>query len=236
MDLHPARHLGRSPRGDVRRLLPLSRAAEIFATRWTPLIVRNLLLGCHTFSEIRAGAPGISRTLLTQRLRLLEHHGVVDRRPGPGGTVHYELTEAGLALQPVCEALGLWGEQWIELAPEHFDATRVLWALSIKIDPGSMPDERVVLRFDIAAPERESFWLLLDAPSAEVCRRPVADRDDLVVRVAHAEALVRWHVGDLELGRAMHAGQIELEGPRWLQRLFAGWGGQITYRELAATS
>lgn len=218
-----------------RDYCPLSRAAEIFATRWTPIIVRNLLLGAHTFSEIRAGAPGISRTLLSQRLRMLEHHGIVERHEGAGGTVRYELTEAGLALQPVCDALGIWGEQWIELAPEHFDATRVLWTLSVKLQPDEMPDERVVMRFDIAEPERESFWLVIDAPNAEVCRRPVGDRDDLVVRATSAETLVRWHVGDVELGRAMHAGAISLEGPTWLQRMFAEWGGQASYALAAAS-
>ncbi len=216
---------------------PLSRAAEIFATRWTPLIVRNLLFGCHTFTEIREGTPGISRTLLTQRLRMLEHHGIVERTPGPGGTVHYELTESGRQLQVVCDALGEWGERWIELSPEHFDATKVLWVLRIRMEPETMPDERVVIRFDVAAPQRESFWLLIDNPHAEVCRRPVVgDRDDLVVRVDSAETLVRWHCGEIELGQAMHAGRIELDGPEWLQRLFASWGGQVTYRDLVGRS
>ena len=59
---------------------PIARGAEIFANRWTPVIVRNLLLGCETFNEIRAGAPGISRTLLSQRLRELERSGVIERR------------------------------------------------------------------------------------------------------------------------------------------------------------
>src|SRR3970282_1642200 len=45
---------------------PIARGAEIFAERWTPLIVRNLYLGCGSFSEILEGAPGLSRTLLSQ--------------------------------------------------------------------------------------------------------------------------------------------------------------------------
>jgi hypothetical protein len=147
----------------------------------------------------------------------------------PEGTREYALTEAGRELCVVCDALGRWGELWIELAPEQFDASKVLWALSVKIDEDCLPTERCVLRFDVAAPEREHFWLVLDRPTVEVCRRPVGDHDDLVVRVAHAEALVRWHVGDISLGQAMHAGQIEVEGPRWLERLFASWGGAVTF-------
>jgi DNA-binding HxlR family transcriptional regulator len=208
---------------------PMSRASEIFATRWTPLIVRNLLLGCDTFGAIRAGVPGISRTLLSQRLRMLEHHGIVVRRPGP----RYELTEAGRQLRVVCEALGSWGERWIELAPEQFDASRVLWALSLKIDPATLPEERRVLRFDVARPELERFWLLLDRPEVEVCRRPVGDQEDLVVRVQSAETLVRWHIGELTLGQAVHAGQVEVDGPLWLERLLATWGGGAAYPAVA---
>lgn len=208
---------------------PLSRAAEIFATRWTPLIVRNLQMGCTTYSAIHAGVPGISRTLLSQRLRMLEHHGIVER---PEGTREYALTEAGEQLGVVCNALGRWGELWIELAPEQFDASKVLWALSVKIDAETLPEDRYVLRFDVAAPESERFWLVLDRPVVEVCRRPVGDHDDLVVRVGHAETLVRWHTGDISLGQAIHAGHIDVEGPRWLEQLFASWGGTVTYPQV----
>jgi DNA-binding HxlR family transcriptional regulator len=47
---------------------PIARGAEIFAERWTPLIIRNLHLGCETFGAILEGAPGLSRTVLAQRL------------------------------------------------------------------------------------------------------------------------------------------------------------------------
>src|SRR5215510_277576 len=57
---------------------PIARGAELFAERWTPLIIRNLHLGCETFGEILVGAPGLSRTLLTQRLKHLERLGIVE--------------------------------------------------------------------------------------------------------------------------------------------------------------
>lgn len=207
---------------------PMSRAAEIFATRWTPIIVRNLLLGYSGFSELRKAAPGISSTLLTQRLRMLEHHGIVDRRPGPNGTMVYELTEAGEGLAGVCEALGSWGQRWVELAPAHFDAARVLIHMTELIDRGNLPERRTVLRFDITEPAGERYWLLLDAPRVEVCRRPPGEGDDMVVS-ASTETLVRWHLGEVSLGQAMHAGGLAVEGPRWLQRLLASWGGQVGY-------
>src|SRR5262249_59333149 len=57
---------------------PIARGAEIFAERWTPLIIRNLYLGCETFGAILEGAPGLSRTLLAQRLEQLERLGIVE--------------------------------------------------------------------------------------------------------------------------------------------------------------
>ena len=97
---------------------PIARASEVLAERWTPIILRNLLLGSTTFSEIAAGAPGLSRTLLTTRLRELERAGVVQLTPNPTGRrFRYQLTEAGQDLAAVMQALGTWGERWMELAP-----------------------------------------------------------------------------------------------------------------------
>ncbi len=86
---------------------PVAHASEILAERWTPLIVRELLAGSSHFNELERGLPGISRTLLAQRLRQLHRVGVVRRRTGPDGrALGYELTVAGLELQAVVDALG----------------------------------------------------------------------------------------------------------------------------------
>jgi DNA-binding HxlR family transcriptional regulator len=60
---------------------PIARGSEILAERWTPIILRNVLMGCHTFNQIAVGAPGLSRALLTRRLHELEHAGVIQIRP-----------------------------------------------------------------------------------------------------------------------------------------------------------
>jgi DNA-binding HxlR family transcriptional regulator len=62
---------------------PVARTSELLAERWTPIIIRNLLNGCRTFTEIRQGAPGIPTALLTKRLDTLERHGIVEREHGP---------------------------------------------------------------------------------------------------------------------------------------------------------
>jgi DNA-binding HxlR family transcriptional regulator len=75
---------------------PIARAAEVFAERWTPIIVRNLHLGCQTFTAIQQGAPGIPKSLLVARLLRLTELGVVGRRPSPGGRGwRYSLSRSG---------------------------------------------------------------------------------------------------------------------------------------------
>jgi DNA-binding HxlR family transcriptional regulator len=203
---------------------PIARGAEVFATRWTPIIVRNLLLGCHTFGELKAGAPGIPGSVLTQRLRMLERYGVVERRPHPArrGSL-YELTEAGRELESVTGALGAWGQRWMELAPEHFDAGMVLWGLCRLLPEDRLPDARTVIRFEVRDDPQKRYWLLLDPPEAEVCAKPPGRRGrrghhpgGVAGQVAHGAALAR---------DALHAGVMEVEAPPQIERRLATWGG-----------
>ena len=92
---------------------PVALGAEVFAERWTPLILRELLAGSHRFSELQRGLPGIPRALLTQRLGSLQRAGLIERRPtGAGRGWEYHLSQAGLSFRPVVEALGRWGYEW----------------------------------------------------------------------------------------------------------------------------
>ena len=79
-----------SPVRSYGEYCPIARASEIVAERWTPLVIRNLLYGCRTFSDIARGVPAMSRSLLIKRLKELQRAGVV--RKAADGT--YELTDA----------------------------------------------------------------------------------------------------------------------------------------------
>ena len=86
---------------------PVAKAAEIFAERWTPLIIRELLMGSRRFNQLEYGVPRIPRSLLTQRLRTLEDAGVVTRKARSGSKrPEYHLTEAGADLIEVVMRLG----------------------------------------------------------------------------------------------------------------------------------
>lgn len=86
-------------------------AADVVAERWTPLIVRDLLVGPQRYNDLLAALPGISSNTLATRLRTLDAQGVVQRVavPRAQGGVVYRLTGRGAALEPVVVALAGWG-------------------------------------------------------------------------------------------------------------------------------
>ena len=89
----------------------VARGLDILGERWTLLIVRDLLLGPKRYKDLLAGLPGIGTNLLAARLRELEEAGVIERAllPPPAGSAVYQLTERGLALEPVVIEIGRWG-------------------------------------------------------------------------------------------------------------------------------
>jgi DNA-binding HxlR family transcriptional regulator len=214
---------------------PIARAAEILAERWTPIILRNLLLGATTFGEIADGAPGISRTLLAYRLRELEQAGVIETTPnssGRGST--YALTRAGQDLNPVMLAMGSWGERWLELAPAHLDPGVVLdswcrWYL----DRERLPAQRVVVRFDFPDRPRKAdqLWMIFDGDRTEVCRTNPGFDEDLVVR-AMSKALTEWHLGRITWAEAVEAGDLDITGSPRLARALPTWNRRSGWARL----
>jgi DNA-binding HxlR family transcriptional regulator len=201
---------------------PIARASELLAERWTPIIIRNLLTGCRTFTEIRQGAPGISTALLAQRLDTLVRHGVVETTPassGRGST--YALTEKGRALKAVCDVIGQWGARWLEIEPHHLGPAYVLWATTKLVDVDRLPDRTVVVRFDLRdAPHR--YWMILRRPHPELCTRGLGYVEDLVACTDSA-ALVDIHLQRTTYAKAVRSGRLTLTGPTNLARDVLTW-------------
>lgn len=88
-----------------------AHALDVIGERWALLVVRELVLGPKRFTDLRAGLPKASPNVLSQRLRELEHNGVVHKRrlPPPAATQVYELTPWGAELEPILRSLGRWG-------------------------------------------------------------------------------------------------------------------------------
>lgn len=95
-------------------------AVELIGARWSGAILQGLFSGHHRYAELRAVIPGISDTMLAQRLRELELAGILERQvlPGPPVRTEYSLTDKGRDLAPVIEALIDWSHKWIPLGQE----------------------------------------------------------------------------------------------------------------------
>jgi DNA-binding HxlR family transcriptional regulator len=97
----------------------VAATAEIIATKWTPLIVHDLSEGPRRFMELEHSCPGISPRTLSERLDMLEQHGVLVRHSYPESPprVEYELTDKGRALLPIIREMRKFGRAWIVHEP-----------------------------------------------------------------------------------------------------------------------
>ena len=114
-------------------------ALELVGERWSLLIVRELMFGGRRFTDLRAGLPGISAKVLTERLEGMEEAGIVRRRQlaPPAAAQVYELTRWGYAAETAIMELG----RWAALSPDH-DPTLPLSPASMMLSLRTMVDRR----------------------------------------------------------------------------------------------
>ncbi len=169
---------------------PISRALDLLGERWTLMIVRDMLIGATRFNDLARGLPGLSRSLLTQRLRMLERGGVVVRVDG-----EYLLTDAGQQLEPVVFGLGAWGARWTfdEPDPDELDAELLVWWIHMGLDTSMLAAGRHVFHVRFTDDKRR-YWLVDDGTGPSMCHTdpgyPV-DRHDLLGRLVAVPGVAR---------------------------------------------
>lgn len=206
---------------------PVAKASEIVTTRWTPLILRELISGASRFNEIHRGVPLMSRALLSQRLKELVAAGVIERTEAPGGRGgEYRLTEAGEQLRPIIVALGLWGMRWVESALDSsdWDAGVLMWDMRRRIDTAELPAGRTVISFEYpdAPAELRVWWLVVEQGEVDLCQSDPGYEVDLYV-TASVPTMARVWIGRESLKRAIETEAIELHGDRKLSGSIASW-------------
>ncbi len=192
---------------------PITRAVEVLGERWSMLILRDMVLGTTRFNDLARGNPGLSRSLLSKRLRQLERAGIVEHLDD-----QYVLTPAGADLEGLIMSLGEWGAKWQfgEPREEELDPELLMWWVHDRLDLSSLPDRRVVLRFDFTD-QRRQFWIVRDAHGPSVCSYdPGFDVDATVV--AELRTMYQVWLGRLELRTAVREGRVELIGPPAITR------------------
>jgi DNA-binding HxlR family transcriptional regulator len=219
-----------------QQVCPVSLASEVIAERWTPLILREIVLfGRRHFSQIQHGVGRISQSLLVQRLHSLEEAGVIERRPNPHGRGwEYHPTRAGQELERVLEELGIWAQHWIELRQEDCDPAYLMLTAHAVLDRDRLPTRPVTLRFEFTQ-HPKIYWLVLDGPEPELCYYDPGRDVDLVVTVDE-RAFGAVLMGRARFADAVKRGQIRLDGPPDLVRGFPRWLGPSHFARYAVAS
>lgn len=215
--------------GSYGQFCPVAMAAEIFCSRWTPLVLRELLSGSTRFNDLRRGVPRMSPSLLSKRLQELELAGVISARPtGPAGVTEYRLTAAGEDLRSVIMSLGTWGQHWIEssLTLKNLDPSLLMWDMRRNIVPTSLPNRKCTVQFFY--PElsigRSTWWLVIERGAVDLCSVDPGFDVDLYVRSTLHSMTAVW-MGHSTLKAEIDAGKIELTGDKAIARSMHGWLG-----------
>ncbi|WP_342362555.1 helix-turn-helix domain-containing protein [Terrarubrum flagellatum] len=207
----------------------MARAHEAIGGRWTLLIVREILSGGRRFNDIRRGIPRISRTMLSERLQELAQIGALARHDGEHGP-EYELTDAGRELATLVIAFATWGQRWLSRKSDaDIDVEPVLVDMQKRVRIGALPDQPLVVRFEIDGPRRPRF-MLLRAEEISLCKENPGFPEPLKVR-APLSALIAWWRGDASFAMAQRMG-LKLEGPRALTRAFPDWFARYQFADI----
>jgi DNA-binding HxlR family transcriptional regulator len=159
--------------GSYKQFCPVAMAAEVLCTRWTVVLLRELVAGSTRFNDLRRGVPRMSPALLSKRLKDLEEAGVVQRvaaRNDPG-ILEYHLTSAGRELKTVIESIGAWGQHWVDaqLSLANLDPSLLMWDMRRNLDTTPLPSQRCVIHFVYAdQPAARRRWWLVIEPDEEV--------------------------------------------------------------------
>jgi DNA-binding HxlR family transcriptional regulator len=204
---------------------PIAAGAELFGDRWTPLVLRELILGCRGFNEIHRGLPRMSRSLLSQRLRELERRGIVSKTSnGPGRAVEYALTAAGRDLEPIVWSLGRWAAKWTfgDPADEELDVAWLAWRMHQFVIDDTVPDGRTVVELAMRGPGGGRSWVVLDRGGSTACITDPGYDVDLVVS-GDNRAMHRWLLGLTPFRELVTDDLVRIDGPTRLARAFPRW-------------
>ncbi len=215
--------------GSYKQFCPVAMASEILCTRWTVILLRELVSGSTRFNDLRRGVTRMSPALLSKRLKDLELSGVLMRvavRDEPG-IFEYHLTRSGHELNAVVMAIGTWGQRWIEttLSLKNLDPSLLMWDMRRNIDPTPIPKRRCVVQFqypELSAARRD-WWLVVE-PSRDVdlCSVDPGFDVDLYVTSDLRTMTAVW-MGLTSVREAVSSGKVLLTGNRQLAEDMQVW-------------
>ncbi len=188
---------------------PIARALEVLGERWSLLILRDMLVGATHFNDLARGLPGLSRSLLSKRLRGFERAGIAERVGS-----QYVLTSAGRELEPIVFGLGSWGARWTfgDPDPDELDAELLVWWMHSRIDTSVLPGDHHVVHIRFTD-DRRQFWIVVEAGEASVCLSDPGFAVDVAI-VTDVGTLYQVWIGRLPLADAQRSARLTVTGAR----------------------
>ncbi|WP_028346489.1 winged helix-turn-helix transcriptional regulator [Bradyrhizobium murdochi] len=217
------------PQSGYKQFCPVAMAAEVLCTRWTMVLLRELIAGSTRFNDLRRGVPKMSPTLLSQRLKELEGAGIVERKAARegNGVLEYRLTAAGRDLRPVVEGFGFWGQKWVESQPSlnNLDPSLLMWDMRRNLNPSPLPKRRTVIQFQYPElPASKRDWWLVVEPDGDVdlCWSHPGFEVDLYVTTDLRTMTAIW-MGLTTVAKERE--RIDLDGNNGIARTMQTWLG-----------
>ena len=190
---------------------------DLIGERWALLVVRELLLGPKRFTDLRAGLPGISPNVLTQRLDELEHAAIIRRRKlaRPAAAWVYELSEWGMQLEPVVMALGRWAARSPFKPQAGLGVDSLILSFRTMFDAKAAEEFRAVIQLKIG---EERFHARIARGQMDLIRGDV-DHADATIE-GGSDALTAVVYAGRKLTEALRSGDLKIDGDKAVAKRF----------------
>jgi DNA-binding HxlR family transcriptional regulator len=214
-----------------KQFCPVAMAAEVLCTRWTVVLLRELVAGSTRFNDLRRGVPRMSPALLSKRLKELQAAGIVERIKSKGdrSAFEYRLTEAGRDLRSVVETIGIWGQRWVdtEISLDNLDPSLLMWDMRRNLNTEPLPKRRSVIEFHYTElPAAQKFWWLIVESNGDVdlCSVDPGFDVDLYVTTTVRPMTSIW-MGLSTVESEQENKLLELQGDQSLAKMMQTWLG-----------
>ena len=219
---------------DYGQFCPVAKATEVLGERWMLLVLRELMLGTHRFSEFQRALSRISLSLLTKRLKELEHAGIIVRKSQLNRRgFEYYLTPAGKELARIVQHLASWGMRWArgQLNDDELDVEFLMWDIQRRLQLDKLPDGETILCFifdDLT--KFKNWWLVVRDGRVDLCTENPGKDVDLYVSTTLRNLVEVWE-GDVEIKMAQRKKLIKTQGNAQLSKNMSEWLGICLYAD-----
>ncbi len=220
---------------DYGQFCPVAKASELLGERWVLLILRELLLGTHRYSDFQRALSRISPSMLTKRLKQLEQAGIIVRKKQHDRKNYdYFLTPAGKELTPIIEHLATWGMRWArgQLSDDELDVEFLMWDIQRRLQTDKLPDGETILCFifdDLT--QFKNWWLVVRNGEVDLCTENPDKDVDLYISTSLRNLVQIWE-GDIDIKAAQRNELLKTHGDTQLSKTLPEWLGICLYADI----